>query len=62
MSKMPEEDALAMAARYRESAEALRVIAEKIQFDPRRRNQTLALADAFARAAERIEKQLPDPE
>jgi len=60
---MPEdEDQLAIAARYRESADALRGIAATLRFDPRRRAQLIALANGFNRAADRIEKQLPDTE
>jgi hypothetical protein len=57
---MPVEDARAMAARYRESAEALRGIAATLRFDPRRRAQLIALANGFNRAADRIEQQLPN--
>jgi hypothetical protein len=56
---MPEEDARATAARYRESAEALRGIAATLRFDPRRRSQLQALANGFNRAAALIEEQLP---
>jgi hypothetical protein len=50
-----EEEALSRIARYRETAETLRRLANAVQFDFRRREQLLALAAGFDRAAERIE-------
>ena len=43
------------AARYRGVAETLRRLADQIRYDFNRQNQLLTLADAFLRAAERIE-------
>ena len=43
------------AAQYRENAEALRNMAAQIRFDFNRRQQILALADAFERRAEMLE-------
>src|SRR5712691_3797177 len=48
---MPEDDLAARIARYRETAETLRGIAEQLRFDPRRGNQLRALADGFERFA-----------
>ncbi len=42
-------------ARYRETAETLRGIAEQLRFDPRRGNQFRALADGFERFAMHLE-------
>src|SRR5439155_309812 len=58
VSEMPAENPRAMAARYRESAEAIRGIAETLRFDPRRQNQLRSLAGGFDRAADLIEQQL----
>jgi hypothetical protein len=55
---MSEEGDRAKAARYRESAEALRGIADTLLFDPRRQNQLRSLAGGFDRAANIIEQQL----
>jgi hypothetical protein len=44
-------------AHFRGVAETLRGIAEKLRFEPRRRNQLLALADGFERFAARLEEQ-----
>jgi hypothetical protein len=55
---MFEEDDRAKAARYRESAEALRGIADTLRFDPRRQNQLRSLAGGFDRAADLIEQQI----
>ena len=55
-----EENEQEIAVRYRQSAEALRGIAATLRFDPRSRGQLLALANGFNRAAELIEKGLPD--
>ncbi len=60
VSKMPEEDQRAIAARYRQSADALRGIAATLRFDPRRRAQLLALSNGFDRAAALIEKQFSE--
>jgi hypothetical protein len=40
---------------YRGNAHALRRMADQVRFDFCRRNQLLALADAFDRLAERLE-------
>jgi hypothetical protein len=50
-----EEEALTRIARYRETAETLRRLANAVRFDFRRREQLIALAAGFDRAAERIE-------
>ena len=42
-------------AHFREVAVRLRGIAEKMRFEPRRREQLLALADGFERFAARLE-------
>jgi hypothetical protein len=44
-------------AYFRGVAETLRGIAEKLRFEPRRKNQLLALADGFERFAARLEEQ-----
>jgi hypothetical protein len=49
---MPEDDPV---IRYRETAKALREIAEQLRFDPRRANQIRSLADGFERYAIRLE-------
>jgi len=49
---MPEDDLAAKIARYRETAVALRGIAEQLRFDPR---QFRALADGFERFALHLE-------
>jgi hypothetical protein len=51
-----ENSAAAKAAYFRAVAERLRAIADEQQFNPRRRNQLLALAEGFARHAERFER------
>ncbi len=48
---MPEDELAAKIAGHRETAEALRGIAEQLRFDPRRGNQLRALADGFERYA-----------
>jgi hypothetical protein len=53
--KMSKGDLVARIAEYRETAEALRGIAEQLRFDPRRSNQLRALADGFERFAIRLE-------
>jgi len=50
-----EEEMSARLGRYRETAEALRGIAEQLRFDPRRGNQLRALADGFERFALHLE-------
>ena len=50
-----EEEGREWIALYRESAETLRRLANAVRFDFRRREQLLALAAGFDRAAERIE-------
>jgi hypothetical protein len=55
---MSEENDRARVARYRESAEALRGIADTLRFDPRRSTQLRSLAGGFDRAADLIEQQL----
>jgi len=52
---MLEDDLAARIAGYRETAETLRGIAEKLRFDPRRGNQIRALADGFERFALHLE-------
>jgi len=52
---MSEDDLAARIARYRETAETLRGIAEKLRFDLRRGNQLRALADGFERFALHLE-------
>jgi len=52
---MPEDDLAAKIARYRETAVALRGIAEQLRFDPRRGSQFRALADGFERFALHLE-------
>ena len=42
------------AAHFREVAEQLRGIAENMRFEPRRRDQLMALADGFERFAARL--------
>ena len=54
-SKMAEPAVKSRAAQYRENAEALREMAARIRFDFNRRQQGLALADAFDRRAEMLE-------
>ena len=44
-------------AHFREVAARLRGIAEKMRFEPRRREQLLALADGFERFAARLEEE-----
>jgi hypothetical protein len=44
-------------AYFRGVAETLRGIAEKLRFEPRRRDQLLALAAGFERFAARLEEQ-----
>ena len=53
--KMSKGDLVARIAEYRETAEALRGIAEQLRFDLRRGNQLRALADGFERFAIRLE-------
>ncbi len=53
---MLEDDLGARIARYRETAETLRGIAEQLRFDLRRGNQLRALADGFERIAMRLEE------
>src|SRR6266853_5378141 len=48
---MPEDELAAKIAGYRETAETLRGIAERLRFEPRRGNQLRALADGFERFA-----------
>lgn len=57
---MPEDDLAARIARYRETAETLRGIAEQLRFDPRRSNQLRSLADGFERYAMRLERGVAD--
>jgi hypothetical protein len=45
-------------AYFRGVAETLRGIAETLRFDPRRRDQLLALADGFERFAQRLEQEV----
>ena len=52
---MLEEEMAAKIAEYRETAETLREIAERIRFEPRRGSQFRALADGFERLALRLE-------
>jgi hypothetical protein len=51
-----EDSATAKAAYFRSVAARLRAIADEQQFNLRRRNQLLALADGFERHAERFER------
>ena len=53
------DDALpeAKAAYFHGVAARLRTIATDVQFDPRRRNQLLALAEGFERHAQRFERE-----
>jgi len=44
-------------AHFREVAERLRGIAEKMRFEPQRREQLLALADGFERFAARLKQE-----
>jgi hypothetical protein len=44
-------------AYFRGVAETLRGIAEQLRFEPRRRDQLLALADGFERFAVRLEQE-----
>lgn len=44
-------------AHFREVAEKLRGIAKKMRFEPRRREQLMALADGFERFAARLEQE-----
>jgi len=44
-------------AYFRGVAETLRGIAEQLQFEPRRRDQLLALADGFERFAVRLQQE-----
>jgi hypothetical protein len=53
--KMSKDDLAARIAEYRQTAEALRGIAEQLRFDLRRGNQLRALADGFERFAIRLE-------
>ena len=53
--QVDEDSAAAKAAYFRSVSERLRAIADEQQFNPRRRNQLLALAEGFARHAERFE-------
>jgi len=55
IGQMSEDDLAARIARYRETAETLRGIAERLRFDPRRGNQLGALADGFERFALHLE-------
>ncbi len=57
---MPEDDLAAKIARYRETVETLRGIAEQLRFDPRRGNQLRALADGFERFAMSLEREMAD--
>ncbi len=52
---MPEDELAAKIAGHRETAEALRGIAEQLRFDPRRGSQLRALADGFERYALHLE-------
>ena len=52
-----DESSVAKAAYFREVSARLRAIANDVRFDPRRRNQLLALADGFERHAERFERE-----
>ena len=52
---MDENSSAEKAAYFRSVAERLRAIADEQQFNPRRRNQLLALAEGFSRHAERFE-------
>ena len=54
---MDEDSAQSRVAYLRGVAETLRGIAEQLRFEPRRRNQLLALADGFERFAHRLEQQ-----
>jgi hypothetical protein len=53
-----EDDDRTRAARFRESAEALRSSAATLRFDPRRRSQLITLVNGFNRAAALIEERL----
>jgi hypothetical protein len=46
------------AAYFRGVAETLRGIATELRYDPRRRDQLLALADGFERFARRLEQEV----
>lgn len=54
---MEDDSAAAKAEHFRSVAARLRQIANRQQFDPRRRNQLLALAEGFERHAERFERE-----
>jgi hypothetical protein len=54
-----EEEVRQRIARYRDTAETLRSLANAVRFDFSRREQLLALAAGFERAAERIEALTP---
>jgi hypothetical protein len=45
------------AAYFRDVAARLRSIADELRFNPRRRNQLLALAEGFERHAKRFERE-----
>jgi hypothetical protein len=45
-------------AYFRGVAETLRGIADTLRYDPRRRDQLLALADGFERFAHRLEQEV----
>src|SRR5713226_2356175 len=59
---MPEDELAAKIAGHRETAEALRGIAEQLRFDPRRGNQLRALAGGFERYALHLESTWPGPD
>jgi hypothetical protein len=52
----PESTSATLATTYRESADKLRELAAQVRFDFGRRAQLLGLADAFDRAADRLEE------
>jgi hypothetical protein len=53
---LPDEDSPAERVAYlRNVAETLREIADNLRFEPRRREQLLALADGFEKFAARLE-------
>jgi len=53
---LPDEDSPAERVAYlRNVAETLREIADNLRFEPRRREQLLALADGFEKFAGRLE-------
>lgn len=54
---MDDDSPIARAAYFHAVAARLRAIADDVRFDPRRRNQLLALADGFERHAKRFERE-----